>query len=228
MRFTVDTDLLAAARRVLAARERLYWIVGGAGSGKTTICQNLSARFNLPVYDMDAHIYGVYHSRFTPERHPVNTAWAGAENGLAWLLAMSWDEFDSFNRAALAEYVDLLAEDLAAQPRDASLLVDGGICNPALLAQVIPPRQIAGLAVPGLSSIAIWEGGAERAAMQEMVVQLPAGEDAWRTFLAFDARITATIAAECHAAGIPICTRSAAEPVADVADRVARVLGLQS
>ena len=227
MRFTVDADLLAAARRVLANRDHLYWIVGGAGSGKTTVCQSLSARFDLPVYDMDAHIYGAYHARFTPERHPVNRAWANAENGLAWLLAMSWDEFDSFNRAALAEYVDLLAEDLAGQPRDAGVLIDGGICNPALLAEVLPPRQIVALAVPGASSIEVWEGSAERAAMKEMVAQLPAGENAWQTFLAFDEGITQTILAECSAAGISICTRSADEPVAEFSGRVARVLGLQ-
>ncbi len=227
MRFCVNTDLLAAARRVLADRHRLYWIVGGAGSGKTTICQSLSARFSLPVYDMDAHIYGAYHTCFTPERHPVNTAWASAENMLAWQLAMSWDEFDSFNRAALAEYVDLLAEELATQPRDAGLLVDGGICNPALLAEVLPPRQIVGLSAPGSSSIEVWEGDAERVAMKEMVVQLPAGEDAWQNFLAFDEAITRTILAECSAAGIPICTRRASEPVVDFAGRVARVLGLQ-
>jgi shikimate kinase len=44
----------------------LYWILGGAGSGKTSICQHLSTQFGLPVYDMDAHIYGTYHSRFSP------------------------------------------------------------------------------------------------------------------------------------------------------------------
>jgi len=226
MRFSVNADLLAAARCVLADRDRLYWIVGGAGSGKTTICQSLSARFGLPLYDMDAHIYGAYHGRFSQERHPVNTAWTSAEHGLAWLLAMSWKEFDSFNRAALAEYIDLLAEDLAAQPRDAGLLVDGGICNPVLLAEVISPRQIVGLVMPESTSIKVWEGDAERVAMKEMVTQLPDGDDAWRAFLTFDERITATIAAECRVAGIPICTRSTAEPVADVAVRVAHVLGI--
>jgi hypothetical protein len=227
MCIAVNTDLLAAARRVLADRDRVYWVVGGAGSGKTTVCQALSARFALPLYDMDAQIYGGYHGRFSPDRHPVNTAWARAENGLAWLLAMSWDEFDGFNRAALAEYVDLLAEDLAAQPREAALLVDGGICNPALLVEVIPPHRIVGLAVPGMSSKDVWEGDAKRATMKEMVVQLPDGEDAWRTFLAFDERIHHTILTECHAAGVPICTRRPGEAVEPFAERVACALGIQ-
>ena len=116
MPFPINSDLIVQAREVLSSRERLFWIVGGAGSGKTTICSILSERYALPVYDMDAHIYGTYHSRFTPERHPVNTAWSTSENGLAWLLSMSWDEFNNFNQAALPEYLDLLAEDLADSP----------------------------------------------------------------------------------------------------------------
>lgn len=227
MHFTVDTGLLAAARRVLAARHRLYWIAGGTGSGKTAVCQSLSARFNLPVYGMDVHRYGAYHGRFTPERHPAQTAWAGAANGLAWLLALSWAEFDSFNRAALAEYVDLLAEELAAQPRAAGRLVDGGICKPTLLAEVIPPRPIVDWAVPGSSSIEVWERNAERAAMKQRDVQLPAGERGRQQFLARDEGRTQTILAECSATGTSICTRRTAEPLPEVAGCVARVLGLQ-
>jgi uridine kinase len=74
LRFPIDSHLLTQACRALSARERLYWIVGGAGSGKTSICQALSVQCGLPVYDMDAHIYGTYHSQFTQERHPVNWA----------------------------------------------------------------------------------------------------------------------------------------------------------
>lgn len=114
MEFVINNDLLAQSRESLFKRDRLYWVVGGAGSGKTTICQALSVRFNVPVYDMDASIYGAYHGRFERERHPVNKAWSSSENGLAWLLDMSWDEFNNFNQAALPEYLDLLAEDIKA------------------------------------------------------------------------------------------------------------------
>jgi len=140
MEFIINNDLLADARESLLRRDRLYWVVGGAGSGKTSICQALSARFNIPIYDMDAHIYGAYHARFTQERHPVNKAWSTSQNGLAWLLDMAWDEFYIFNQAALPEYLDLLVEDLDAHDPNGSLLVDGGICNPALIAQVISPK----------------------------------------------------------------------------------------
>ena len=226
MRFSVNHALLAQAHEKLSGR-RLFWIVGGAGSGKTTLCQALSLRLALPVYDMDAHIYGSYHGRLSPTRHPVNTAWSAAPDGLAWLLRLSWDQFDSFNRAALPEYLDLLCDDLdEADPSDA-MLVDGGLCNPGLLAQVLPACQIACLAAPELSSATIWEQSAERAAMKEVISQLPNPEASWRTFLEFDTRITQTILSECRESGITIYRRDEATSVEELAGHVGRGLGLQ-
>lgn len=227
MHFILNNDLLTQARLSLGRRHRLYWVVGGAGAGKTTICRLLSARFDIPIYDMDAHIYGTYHGRFTRERHPANKTWSEARNGLAWLLAMSWDEFDNFNQAALLEYLDLLAEDLASTESDASVLVDGGICNPALLAQVIPARQIVCLSIPERSSAEIWQGTGDRDSMKEAVYQLPEPEEAWRKFLEFDDRITQTILKECQENDIPVCSRGETESVDEISERVARVLGIR-
>ena len=226
-RFISNNDLLAQSRAALSGRDRLYWVVGGAGSGKTTICQSLSAKFNISIYDMDAHIYGTYHGRFTQKRHPVNKAWSTSANGLAWLLNMSWDEFNRFNQAALPEYLDLLAEDLAATPSHASLLLDGGICNPALIAQVLPAPQIVCLARPERPSAEIWQESDERNAMKEMIYQLPNPEETWRKFLDFDGRITRTILKECQENNIPVCPRSETELVGEFAERVAHVLGIQ-
>ena len=219
MRFPIDHALLAHARAKLSGRP-LFWIVGGAGSGKTTLCQALSARLGLPVYDMDAHIYGSYHGRFSPARHPVNTAWSSAPDGLAWLLGLSWDEFDSFNRAALPEYLDLLGEDLDEVDLSGAMLVDGGLCTPGLLAKVLPARRIACLAAPHLSSVRIWDQTGDRAAMKEAIAQLPNPEAAWRTFLEFDARITQTILDECRENGISIYLRDDSTSVEELAQRI--------
>lgn len=225
MRFTVDTDLLTHCRAIFSACAHLYWLVGGAGAGKTTVSQTLQATPGLAVYDMDAAIYGSYHGRFVPARHPVNWQWSNAADGLAWLLGMSWEEFDSFNRAALPEYLDLMAEDLAAMPAEAGILVDGGVCNPALLAQVLPPRRIVCVAT-ARSSVEVWEGSAERVAMKDALGHQPEAEALWRKFLDLDQRITQTILTECRACGIAVCTRGETEAVADFAARVATQLGL--
>ncbi len=226
MRFPIDNNLLTQSRDSLSKRNGLYWFVGGAGSGKSTICRTLSTRFDSPVYDMDAHIYGTFHDRFTQERHPVNKAWSKAPDGLAWLLDMSWDEFNSFNQAALPEYVDLLAQDLETADPSANLLIDGGICNPALLAQVLPARQIVCLARPERSSVEIWEENDQRIAMREMIYQLPKGDEAWRKFLEFDGLITHTILKECQESNIPVCARTEMESVDEFAAKVIKVLGI--
>ncbi len=226
-RFAINRTLLASARDRLSRHPALYWVVGGAGSGKTTACQVLSARLGIRLYDMDARIYGEYHRRFDPQRHPVNTAWATAPNGLAWLLAMSWGEFNRFNQAALPEYLDLLSKDLDALEPDVGVLIDGGISNPGLLAQAIPARQIACLAAPGRSSIQVWEGDEERKGMKEAVYQLPNPAQAWHRFLEFDRRLTATLLDECEQSGIPVYVRENTTSVEDLAWRVARGWGRQ-
>ena len=228
MPFIINHDLLTQSRTALSKRDRLYWVVGGAGSGKSTICRALSAQFNIPVYDMDANIYETYHGRFTQERHPVNRTWSMAPDGLAWLLDMSWAEFASFSQAALPEYLDLLAEDLDATEPAASILIDGGICNPAIIAQVISPHQVVCLAAPEQTSAKIWQATDERNSMKEVIYQLPKPEEAWRKFLEFDHLITQTILEECQENNISVCSRCETESVDEFSARVAHILGIRS
>jgi hypothetical protein len=226
MKFKVDTELLVQAQAVLSDRRNIYWLVGGAGSGKTTICRELSRKIDLLVYDMDAHIYGTYHPRFTAERHPVNTLWSKSENGLAWLLDMTWDEFNNFNQAALPEYLDLFVEDLESMKPATPLIIDGGISNPSLIAQVIPTSQIVCIALSAPQRVHIWEANEERKAMQAFIYQLPEPEQAWQKFLEFDNRITQTILAECDERGIAVCMRNGHESISEYTERVRQVLGL--
>ncbi len=226
MRFNVNNKLLAQSSKILSSRKDLYWIVGGAGSGKSTISQTLSAKFGIPVYDMDACIYGTYHSRFTQEKHPVNTAWSKSQDGLAWLLGMSWDDFNNFNQAAIPEYLDLLCEDIISMSPTTRLLVDGGICNPAILAKAIPTSQMICLATLGRSSAEIWSETNERQSMKEIIFRLPNPKEAWRKFLEFDEKITHTILKECQESNITIFSRNETETIDQLTTRVANVLGL--
>jgi len=226
MQFDINNNLLAQSSATLLRRKNLYWIIGGAGSGKTTISQALLAKLGVPVYDMDDHIYGTYHSRFTQERHPVNTAWSKSQDGLAWLLDMTWDDFNNFNQAAIPEYLNLLCEDIDAMSPDTRLLVDGGICNPTILAQAFPTNQIVCLATPGRSSTEIWRETDERKSMKEIIFQLPNPKEAWRKFLEFDEKITHTILKECQESNIAVFSRSATETVVELTERVANALGL--
>jgi hypothetical protein len=227
MRFNINNALLTQAYTVLSKRKDFYWILGGAGSGKTTISQALSSKFDIPIYNMDDHIYGTYHSRFIAEKHPVNMAWSKSENGLAWLLDMQWNDFNNFNQAVIPEYLSLLCDDTAMMAPNARLLIDGGICNPSILVQAFPASQIVCLACPGEASTEIWGESGERTGMKEMILQLPNPQEAWLRFLEFDEKITQTILQECQENNIPVFSRTSTETVDTLAAKVANTLGLR-
>ena len=141
---------------------------------------------------------------------------------------MSWDEFNSFNQSALVEYLDLFVEDLQSGHTQTPLLIDGGICNPGLLSQAFPSNQIVCLSRLHHSSLEIWEENEERRGMKKLIDKLEKPEEAWRTFLEFDTKITQTILDECSASKIMICTRSPNESPTQFSDKVAEKLNLEA
>ena len=199
----VNHELIDRAGDVLSVHPKVYWILGGVGSGKSTICPELSRMLTIPVYDMDEHICGAYFARYRAERHPANTAWAAAE------------------------YLDLFSGELAQMDPGHRLLVDGGLYHPELLSRVMPRERIVSLAAPHLDSTAVWTGTDERLAMKEMIGHLRDPERAWRTFLEFDTNMTGTIWNQAVALGSPVVSRSPSDRVDVVAARVAAALGLE-
>ena len=133
-------QLIDAARSALWSRTHLRWLIGGSGSGKSTVAQAIGARTGILVYDMDAAVFGG-RFRFDPLCHPATTAWFTAANPLHWMLSQPWPAFDALYAAANAETLDLLADDLAGRP-DEPLLIDGGITHPFILTQVIPAARL--------------------------------------------------------------------------------------
>lgn len=90
--FTLNQSLLDKAHAILWERSDLFWIIGGACSGKSTITQALAEQTGASVYDMDASIYGAFMSRYDAQRHPAATTWFSAPNPLAWALSLTWKE----------------------------------------------------------------------------------------------------------------------------------------
>ncbi|MBE2201999.1 MAG: hypothetical protein IAE79_25550 [Anaerolinea sp.] len=222
--FAVDQELIEQARELLQNHHHLYWVVGGACSGKSTICQAIARATGLPVYDMDEHIYGRYMPHYHPQQHPANTAWLAAPNPLAWQLALSPEAFNAFNRATTAEYLHLLATDLAPTP-GAPLLIDGGITHPSLAAQIIPAPRIVCLAVDTAVSAHIWTTDPDRAEMRDWIRALPEPEQMWQKFLACDQLISETMIADSQAAGAAVFWRDTAA-IPDLAQRIITHFGL--
>lgn len=220
MPFEVNESLLQSARKRLSS-VCLTWIVGGAGSGKSTVCGVLAKR-GFSVVDMDARIYGSFHGRFDPSRHPANTAWASAKSSLGFLLSMSWTEFDAFHRAALMEYLDLLADDL--EDASEAPILDGGAWHPSVLVRAVPSEQVVCIAAPHLTSTGVWETSESRLQMREFMKALPDPATAWKTFLEYDSLITQTILEECERAGVRLLARREDTTPDELADQVTQAI----
>jgi hypothetical protein len=209
-------------------QKALFWIVGGAASGKSTVSEALVAQYGIELIDMDARTYGSFIGRYDPIRHPASTAWLSAENPLAYLLNMTWEQFDSYNRTAQTECLDLLADDLADMPVDCPLLVDGGITHPSLLAEVVSAEKIVCLSAPDALRVHEWETAKNRAEMRQWVHSLPNGGAMWQKFLQFDHLMTETLVSESRAANILVLERTIDSDIASVALAIAVHFSLNS
>lgn len=224
MPLRVDPRLVQKARRVLGGRTDLYWVVGGACSGKSTVSRDLADELDLATIDMDARIYGGFPT--DPTRHPAVTRWFSADHPLGWVLSLRWDDFDALNRATNAEFLDLLADELGATPAPQASIVDGGFTHPSVLAQVVSPTRLVCLAVSPEQSARCWETSPERAEMRGWVRALPDPDAHWARFLEFDRRMSETMVSESHASGVPVVRRTPTTTRAALRERVRAVLGL--
>ena len=226
MLFSLDHDLLTEVRAALSEHKRNYWILGGAGSGKSTVCRALAEQLPIIVYDMDAYVFGDFMSRFTGERHPASTAWFSASDPMNWALSLSWTEFNSMYQAASAEYISLFAEDISKGTINEPVIVDGGITHPSVLAEVVPVKRIICLmTAPGLLEN-VWESSEERLAMKRYVLALENGLSKWNTFQEFDARLTQTALEESELFGIKVISRDEGASASHTASKAAEYFGL--
>jgi len=213
--FNYNRRLLELAANRLSGFKKIFWVIGGACSGKSTVCQSISARRNLPVYDMDAHVYGAYIESYTWERHPASKTWFSASDPLQWVLSLSWQKFNSLNRAANVEYLDLFAEDLKRNPVEGPLLVDGGITHPSILSQVLPSERIVCLETDVEANATAWNDDPGRASMKSAVLSLAYPKGAWQKFLKWDRLISETILTESRQLGIMVHRRNKTTSVDD-------------
>lgn len=223
--FEVDRALLREAAQRLESVRGLRWVIGGACSGKSAVCQTISRWSDTPVYDMDEHVYGGFLSRYSASRHPASTAWFKRGDGLAWVLSLPWAAFDDLNRATNAEFLDLVAQDLSERFGDQPVLVDGGITHPSVLAAAVDPARIACLSVADAESRRIWAEDEDRSEMRRAVERLPDGAERWATFLTFNERMSATIDREARERGIAVYARTPGVSVEELSRAVAQVLG---
>lgn len=218
--FTVDQTLIQKAQNMLADFPHLYWVLGGSATGKSTVCQTIGQDGGLKVYDMDQYIYGRFQPHYTPDRHPACTAWFHAENALAWVMSLSWPEFDALNRATNAEYLDLLAAECQTTDPATPILIDGGFTHPSIVAQVAETEHIVCLQAERELVIGEWNSHEERLAMKGWIYELPNPEAAWQKFLEHDRLMGEVMVQESRSLGVAVFKRKKDTAVADLAQQI--------
>ena len=224
--FEVDESLIQEASAKLFSRNGLCWVIGGSCAGKTSVCKAISEKTGICVYDMDEHTYGVYMDRYSDSRHPASSAWFKRTDGLQWALSLSWDDFNKLNRATNAEFLDLFSQDVCENYGSDSVLVDGGITHPSVLAAVVEAKRISCLVIEDTESRRIWETDESRCGMRKAVQGLPEGREAWDKFLAFNERMSKTINREASEQGIGVFKRDSGLSMEDLARAVMQGLGI--
>jgi hypothetical protein len=224
--FDVDDALLRAARRVLGPMDRLWFLLGGSGAGKTTVGAALAARYHLEQLDMDARMYGSWHEQFDLVRHPASSAWARSPDPLAFLVRMDPDEFLAFHAASTAEALDLLAAELDGTDPGHPALVDGGFGSLGVVARVVPASRLACLSLPPDLRAGAWTDTPDRRGFLDVVASVPGIDDPAGRFLALDARLARAMDEDAEAAGVRVLVRHPGLAVDVLADAVAAHLGI--
>lgn len=224
---SASSSSITTTRAAFGSNQPIFWVIGGACSGKSTVCQTVASQHDVTLIDMDARVYGRFIGRYDPLRHPASTAWLAAPNPLDYLLSMTWEDFNAHNRAAQLECLDLLGAELVERGAGGPLLVDGGITHPALLAQIVAAETIICLDAPDAVRVREWESAEDRAEMRDWIDALPNSQTKWQTFMRFDHRMTATIRRECREAGIKQIRRTEHTTVTELAQQVAAHFDLE-
>ena len=118
----------------MTALERVLWIGGGTGAGKTTIAKAIAERQGLEPYDYDWQDARGHNDRSRAERHPYRAAFLALSMDQRWVLQTPEAMADS-TIGQFAERFEMVLEDLAAM--DAPRVVAEGF---GLLPELVAPH----------------------------------------------------------------------------------------
>lgn len=125
--------------------ESVFWLGGSPCSGKTSISEILSNRFNLRVYHVDEALEN--HTRaFNPALRPALAKWSMSSWEERWMQPIDDLVHDAI--ACYQEHFALIREDLLAMPKQQSLLVEGTVLLPRDIATILPNRNQAIWLIP--------------------------------------------------------------------------------
>jgi 2-phosphoglycerate kinase len=122
--------------------QRVYWIGGGSGAGKSTIARHLADRHGLRVYSTDDAMAD-HARRSTREDSPLLHRFMAMDMDERWVNRSPTTMLETFHWFQ-GEGFDMIIEDLVRLPRESGVIVEGFRLLPRLVKPLLP---VAGQAV---------------------------------------------------------------------------------
>ena len=184
--------------------ENIFWILGGACSGKSTLAHALCEFSGLHLIDMDARIYGSWVPSYNAECCPENHRWIQQENALEWALGLSDEAYSDHCKKVSREYYQLLSIELGSRDNRKATIIDGGFSSLVPWVLDIQQDNVVCLTIERELAIAEWNSHPDRVGFKREIMTLRNGEQKWERFLELDALISSQLEQEAIALGIPV------------------------
>lgn len=196
------------------------WLLGGTGSGKSTVTAALVRRFGIDTYSGDRSEHD-WLDRCTPQRHPHFAAARNQRPGDNWRNRSAEEAFDAMG-GRHGETVEFLINDLLARPADRLVLVDYFGVLPRDLAPLLENPWRAAFLVPTAEfrRTALAHRYADPVRARANWGDLDP-DDVLRTRLARDALWDAELSEQATNLGLPLITIDGSRPPEAIVDQLA-------
>jgi 2-phosphoglycerate kinase len=198
----------------------LFWLGGSPCGGKSSVADQLAARFDLTLYRCD-DAYFRHVQVCNPADHPTLHAITQLSWDEIWMRGVAEQVAAEF--AAYREEFALILADLQALPHARPVLVEGCALLPELVAPLAPPpRALWFVPTPAFQR----HHYAQRGFIREILVQCRYPQTAWHNWMARDEQFGREVAAAATARGYTVTTIDGSRTVDELAAAAAAHFGL--
>ncbi len=203
--------------------QHIRWIGGGSGAGKSTIAGLLAEEYGLHLYHCD-DAQSAHTARSNAVDHPLLHAFIALTMDERWVERTPEEMFHSFH-GFHGEGFHLILEDLLALPSEVPVLVEGY----KLLPRLVFPLLKRGDQAVWLLPTPAWRRTAFslRGSLWSIAGRTSDPQTALKNLLARDALYTEEVARQAAALQLPTIEVNGGATIDELAERVARCLGLR-
>lgn len=194
----------------------VFWLGGSPCSGKSSISEILSDRFDLDVYHVD-EVFETHQQDLNPAQQPTLTKWLASSCNERWMQPLDRLVEDAI--ACYREHFALIVDDIAARPSGKTLLVEGAALLPREVANTLRQRSHAIWIIPTASFQR--EHYSRREWARRIIEQCDDPEVAFQNWMERDIRFAEWIEAEVSTLDLQLLRIDGSRTIAENAEEVA-------